>query len=173
MTNLTYRRVAVTASAYRTDARGVACVLAMAAFIIVVAACASKPPPPPLLRGAINVDRKANPDGSGRPSPVVIRVYELKSLSAFNTADFFALFEKEGETLGGDLVGREEFQLDPGETRPYQRQLQPDTKFIGVVAAFRDLERARWRQSAPLPDKKTSLKITLGLQAEAVTVAIE
>lgn len=145
----------------------------MVAVLVVVAACGSKPPPPPLLKGDIKVDKRVNPDGSGRPSPVVLRVYELKSLSAFNTADFFALFEKEGETLGGDLLGREEFQLDPGETRAYQRQLQPDTKFIGVVAAFRDLERARWRQTAPLPDKKKSLKITFGLQAEAVTVAIE
>ena len=124
------------------------------------------------MRGAIKVHSGANPDGGGRPSPVVLRVYELKSVGAFNTADFFALFEKEGETLGGDLLGREEFQLDPGETRPYQRQLQPDTRFIGVVAAFRDLEHARWRQAAPVPSKR-SIRVTLGLEQQAVTVAIE
>ena len=146
-------------------------VLAVAVVASVVAACGGGKTPP-LMRGTIKVDARANPDARGRPSPVVIRVYELKSLAAFNNADFFALFEKESETLGGDLVGREEFQLDPGETRPYQRQLQPDTKFIGVVAGFRDIEHARWRESAPVPPKR-SVNIVLGLERSAVTVALK
>lgn len=149
--------------------RRLACTLAIIVGATVIAACSSSPP---LLRGSIKVDRRANPDANGRPSPLVVRVYELKSLGAFNNADFFALFEKEGETLGGDLAGREEFQLDPGETRPYQRQLQPDTKFIGVVAAFRNLEHARWRQAAPVPAQR-SITITLGLEQEAVTVGLK
>jgi type VI secretion system protein VasD len=146
-------------------------VLALVVVANVVAACGGGKTPP-LMRGTIKVDARANPDAHGRPSPVVIRVYELKSLAAFNNADFFALFEKESETLGGDLVGREEFQLDPGETRPYQRQLQPDTKFIGVVAGFRDIEHARWRESAPVPPKR-SVNVVLGLERSAVTVALK
>ena len=74
--------------------------------------------------------------------------------------------------LSGELVGREEFQLQPAETRQYRRQLQPDTKFIGVVGAFRDLEQARWRQAVPVPSKR-SPTITIGLQARAVTVAVK
>jgi type VI secretion system protein VasD len=145
-------------------------VVILTGFASMVACSSTKPSP--LMRGSITVDQRANPDANGRPSPVVVRVYELKSLAAFSTADFFALFEKEGETLGGDLLGREEFQLDPGEKRPYQRQLQPDTKFIGVVAAFRNLERARWRQAAPIPAKR-SIAITLGLEQEAITVGLK
>ena len=144
-------------------------VFAVVVAVLVTMGCSSKPP---LLRGSIKVDPRANPDANGRPSPVVIRVYELKALTAFNSADFFALFEKEQETLGGDLVGREEFQLDPGETRPYQRQLQPDSKFIGVVAAFRALEQARWRQAVAVPAKST-VNINLGLEAGAVTVVVK
>jgi type VI secretion system protein VasD len=127
---------------------------------------------PPLLKGSLKADAMANPDLRGRPSPVVVRVYELKSVGTFNSADFFSLFEKEGETLSGDLVGREEYQLSPAETRPYQRQLQPDTKFIGVVAAFRDLEGSRWRQAAPVPAKR-SAAITIGIDARAVAVAVK
>jgi type VI secretion system protein VasD len=127
---------------------------------------------PPLLQGSIKADPTINPDLHGRPSPVVVRVYELKSLEAFNNADFFALFDKESETLGSDLLGREEYDLRPAETRPYKRQLQPDTKFIGVVAAFRDLEHSRWRQAAPVPAKR-SVTLTVGLQAQAVTVAVK
>src|SRR5262245_55744080 len=76
-----------------------------------------------LLKGSINTDAAANPDQHGRPSPVVVRVYELKGVGAFNSSDFFSLFDKEAETLGSELIGREEYDLRPGENRPYQRQL--------------------------------------------------
>jgi type VI secretion system protein VasD len=109
---------------------------------------------------------------TGRASPVVVRVYELKSLALFNTADFFSLFEKERETLGTELVGREEYDLRPAETRPYQRQLQPDTRFIGVVAAFRDLEKSSWRASVAVP-QKSSATLTIGIDAKAVTVVLK
>ena len=137
--------------------------------LLLAAGCGSSPP---LLRGTIAVDSNVNPDRAGRPSPIVVRVYELKSVAAFNSADFFALFDNEQATLSGELVGREEFQLQPAETRQYQRQLQPVTKFIGVVGAFRDLEQARWRQTAPVP-KKSKPAITIGVQARAVTVAVK
>ena len=126
---------------------------------------------PPLLQGTIKVDQGTNPDLNGRASPVVVRVYELRSPAAFSGADFFSLFEKESETLAGDLVGREEYDLRPAETRPYRRQLQPDTKFIGVVAAFRDLEHSRWRQVAAVPAEKQSA-IAIGIEARAVTVTV-
>jgi type VI secretion system protein VasD len=102
----------------------------------------------------------------------VVRVYELKALGKFNSADFFSLYDKESETLGPELVGREEFDLRPDETRPYKRQLQPDTKFIGVVAAFRDLDNARWRQAVPVP-AKSQVAVTIGIEARAVTVAVK
>jgi len=137
--------------------------------ILLAAGCGSSPP---LLHGSINVDPNVNPDRAGRPSPIVVRVYELKAVAAFNGADFFSLFDNEQSTLGGELVGREEFQLQPSETRQYRRQLQPDTKFIGVVGAFRDLEQARWRQAVPVPSKR-SPTITIGLQARAVTVTVK
>lgn len=127
---------------------------------------------PPLLQGSLKAAPATNPDDNGRPSPVVVRVYELKAVGAFNSADFFSLFERESETLGTELVGREEHDLQPAETRPYRRQLQPDTKFIGVIAAFRDLENSRWRQVAAVPPKK-AVTITIGLEARAVSMAVK
>src|SRR5215471_15660807 len=122
---------------------------------------------PPLLEGSIKVDQGANPNPNGRASPIVVRVYELRSSAAFSGADFFSLFDNESATLAGDLVGREEYDLSPAETQPYRRQLQPDTKFIGVVAAFRDLENSRWRQVVPVPDEPKS-PIAIGIEARAV-----
>jgi len=149
--------------------RRVAIFLSLIAVVGFAAGCGSGAPP--LMQGSIKAGATTNPDVNGRPSPVVVRVYELRGLGAFDSADFFSLFEKEAETLGPDLVGREEYDLRPGETRPYRRQLQADTKFIGVVAAFRDLENARWRQTTPVPAKR-SVAVSIAIDAKAVTVAV-
>lgn len=143
--------------------------LLLTSIMALTAGCRSSPP---LLQGSIKAAQTTNPDLRGRPSPVVVRIYELRALGAFNGADFFSLFEKEAETLDGDLIGREEYDLRPGETRPYRRQLQPDTKFIGVAAAFRDLENARWRQAAPVPAKR-GVALTVGVEALAVTMVVK
>jgi type VI secretion system protein VasD len=144
-------------------------ILLLALSLGLVGACASAPP---LLQGSIKAAANTNPDARGRPSPVVVRVYELRATGAFNNADFFSLFEKESETLGQELVGREEYTVRPAETRPYQRQLQPDTKFIGVVAAFRDLEASRWRQTIPVPSGR-EISFSVGVEAKAVTMAVK
>lgn len=132
-------------------------------------ACATAPP---LLQGTIKAAASTNPDARGRPSPIVLRVYELRALGAFNNADFFSLFDKETETLGAELVGREEYTVEPSETKPYQRQLQPDTKFIGVAAAFRDLENSRWRQTAAVPASR-EVTLTVGIDKQAVTMTVK
>jgi type VI secretion system protein VasD len=127
---------------------------------------------PPLVQGTIKAEPAVNPDRGGRPSPIVVRVYELKAVAAFNGADFFSLYDKEQETIGADLVGREEFLLQPSESRQYRRQFQPDTKFIGVIGAYRDLEQSRWRQVMPVPAKGKAT-VTIGVQARAITLEIK
>src|ERR1700680_2089380 len=116
------------------------------AILLGLSACASPPPPPKptTITAALDAHANVNPDARGRPSPVVVRFYELKSLAAFDAADFFSMFDRDKETLGAELVAREEFNLRPGEKRPLARTLQLDTRYIGVVAAFRDLERSQW-----------------------------
>lgn len=135
-----------------------------------LAGCGSAPPKPTVIQTAVEVDAGVNPDVRGRASPVILRVLELKSLAAFEGADFFSLFDRDKETLGAELVGREEYILQPGEKKRFERTLQPETRFVGVVAAFRDLERARWRAAtAVVPNKTTPLVIKL--EPRAVSIA--
>jgi type VI secretion system protein VasD len=92
----------------------------------------------------------------------VFKLYELKSLAAFNGAEFFALFDKDKDTLGAELVNKEELRLMPGDSRKLERKLQPDTKYIAAMAAFRNLERAQWRASmAVVPERTTQVTIRL------------
>jgi len=146
-----------------------------AVFLTGLFACASAPPPPPppppptVLQATIIVLPNVNPDARGRPSPVVFRFYELKALAAFTTADFFALLDKDKEILGAELVAREEFQLMPGEQRKLERKVQADTRYIGAIAAFRDLERAQWRATMTVIPQRTST-VEIKLDGSKVTI---
>ena len=111
------------------------------------------PPPPPAPQVAISLEAGArvNPDAAGRGAPVVVRVYELRAPVAFEAADFFTLFEREQQALGQDLVGRDEYQLRPGERLLFARPLRAGTRVVAAVAAFRDLERSTWKAVLAVP----------------------
>ncbi len=126
---------------------------------------------PTLAQVSIDVDANANPDSKGRASPVTVRYFELRSLAAFDSADFFSLFERDKETLGAELVAREEFQMRPKEQRKVDRTLQPDTHYVGVVVAYRDLEHATWRAAVPVAPEKLNL-VTIKLDARKVTMVV-
>lgn len=127
---------------------------------------APPPPPPPPKPGTLLVNFFAsaniNPDIHRRPSPVVVRSYELKGSAQFESADFASLYDKDIAVLGVDIVARDEFVLQPGEKKVINRTLAADTKFVAVVAAFRELERARWRAFvAVLPNRNNVVSINL------------
>jgi len=95
----------------------------------------------------------------------------LRAPGAFQNADFFALYDNEIATLGQNLVTTpaEEFELQPGKSLQYKTELDLATKYLGVVAAFRDLENARWRALTKLPDKK---KVRLQIKLEGLAVSV-
>jgi type VI secretion system protein VasD len=121
----------------------------MAGAAVLVAACASGPKPTEFT-ATVQASANVNPSVSKRPSPVLVRVYELKAATAFNNADFVSLYQGDQAVLGAEMVGRDEFILNPGDTKPLTKVAAPDTRFIGVFAAYRDLERAKWRSVVPL-----------------------
>ena len=69
-------------------------------------------------------------------------------MATFNAADFMSLYQRDQAELGADLLAKEEFVLNPGETKTFAKTLAADTRFLGVVAAYRDLEHAKWRTSS-------------------------
>jgi len=145
--------------------------LALVLSLLLVTGCAGmSKPPPTIVELTLEVAPDANPDARGRASPVIVRLFELKSLAAYEGADFFSLFEKDQATLGAELVARDEFQLQPKETRKLERTLQPDTRHIAVVAAFRDLERSKWRAATAVAvGKKTP--VLLRVDARSITIS--
>jgi len=148
------------------------CLLAaLGCTLMLVTGCASKEI---ITRVSLNLTAGAgaNPDAKGRASPLMVRLYALKSSSAFTSADFFSLYDNESATLGADLVQREEMLLRPGETKKFDVTLKSDAKTLGVVAAYRDLERAHWRELRTLDvGKQNNLNLLFGARRIEITQA--
>jgi len=134
--------------------------------------CGKGPPPaPPALTIAANADAKVkapmtlaatadtNPDATGRPSPVVVRVYQLRTDAAFAGADFFALFEDDQKVLGPELISRDEFVLAPAEQRTMEVTVSDETRYVGAIAAFRDIRNAQWRVLVPASRKGLTVAV--------------
>lgn len=94
----------------------------------------------------ITANHNINPDSNGRPSPVVVYVFELTSNPLFESQDFFSIYEESEKVLGPDLVNKYEISLTPGQKETYQASMSPKTEYLGIVAAFRDIENSNWRQ---------------------------
>ena len=104
-----------------------------------------------------------NPDHNGRPSPVVVRIYELKSTGIFDSADYFSLFNNDTTLLAADLVHREEYNLQPGEQKTFTRKPSDDAHFLAVMVAYRNSNQAIWKHAKPItPKKETNFQVILG-----------
>jgi type VI secretion system protein VasD len=153
--------------------RGILLVLAA----LGLAACASQPPKPVVTQATLSASADVNPDSEGRPSPVVVRIYQLKGDAEFNDAGFFALFDNEKATLGENLIMRDERTLFPGQKSPLNVALSPDARFLGVVAAYRDIRSSRWRAVVGVPEKSllkmlAKRRVSVQIGKDAVTIAV-
>lgn len=142
--------------------------LILLAFLatLVVQGCGSKPT---RIEAEVVAAPDVNRDVSGRALPIVVRLYELKTTGSFESADFFSLYDREGETLGGDLLAREELDLHPGQRGRVERTAAPDAQYIGVIGAYRNIDQARWRTTYPLQAGKTN-KVLVNVGPDAISI---
>jgi type VI secretion system protein VasD len=117
----------------------------------------SSPQPPTKVELLIDAAADINPDAAGRFSPVQLRVYEMKDANAFQSADFFGIYEMEQQALGPDILRKEEMMLRPGQQITIMLEPQADMHFLGAFAAFRDLAAAQWRGAVPITAHETTL----------------
>ncbi len=120
-------------------------------------------PEPVILDLTISASKNLNPDIEKRASPIVIRIYQLTQIDTFNNSDFFALYENDQSILAKDLKYREEIEIKPGQSSVKPLEINAASKYIAVLAAFRDLDRAQWKSFLEIdPLNLQSLKIELG-----------
>jgi len=121
--------------------------------ILLISGCASTPRPelPVPLEISITASESLNPTEGGRASPVLLRIFELSEPTFFQSADFFTLLDDMSQAQHAEVMEIHEFTLMPGEIRVLRRRTDLATRFLGVAAAYRDLEGSSWRALTAVP----------------------
>lgn len=103
------------------------------------------PQPDSYKRVHIEAALDVNPNLYGRPSPVLLTLYQLSEAKTFLKADLASLACADTKPpADAAWLACETFQLSPGELRLY-RLPEPELREVGVVAEFRDIDNAEWR----------------------------
>ena len=156
------RKPAYTISASRARAQRVQRFALAAGSLCLLSACAG---PPTSVHLSLIAAPRLNPDETGAPNPVQVHVLMLKASDAFTNTDYFQLADKEKTVLGGDLLSQTNEVLRPGQTKTIDLPVLPGAKFVGVSAAYRNIDQATWRVVAPI-----RRKVDVNAGADALSV---
>ncbi|KIQ00935.1 MULTISPECIES: type VI secretion system lipoprotein TssJ [Pseudomonas] len=144
-------------------------ILTLLVFLL-LGACASGPekPVPTTVELQLQASRDLNPALEGAAAPVWVHVYQLRNASTFSRADFFSLVDRADATLAGELIEHDRFVVRPGENQRKSLTLDEATRHLGVVVAYRALDRSIWRQVIEIPAHQAS---ALRLQLDAYAIS--
>ena len=108
-----------------------------------------KEPPKIPINLTLQASATINPSESNRPSPVVVRVYQLKDDAGFRAASYEKLFDEDVTLLEKDLIHRTPFTVRPGEQTTVSVPFSQEIRFIGIAAFFRQYDGKQWRVVIP------------------------
>jgi type VI secretion system protein VasD len=121
------------------------------------------------------VDADINPDDQKTPSPLFIRMYELKSTKLFDSASFLDLFERDKETLGADMIAKQRLKrIKPGEDTDISFVLDAKTQFIGLYAEFSEYKNSSFKVVIPIASHNVvASSATIHIAGNALSVLKE
>ncbi len=114
-----------------------------------------------------------NPDIDGTPSPVVVNLYELKSPAEFKQASYSELSNNPANVLGNNLIDRQTIEVRPGDVKDITQYVTPETRYIGIIAAYRNIDTAEWKKVIDIPDGSSKVGIAVNLQSQNLTAKFE
>jgi type VI secretion system protein VasD len=114
-----------------------------------------------------------NVDSSGRSLSLVVRVYKLRSTTAFLNAPYetFGNNAKEKEALADELIESREIVLLPGQQQQINERWAREATHVGIVALFRAPAPQRWRYAFELETFQLDQGFVLGAHACALSIA--
>lgn len=115
----------------------------VACLMSVLTACAQ-------VGATVSASPDVNPDISGNPQPIALRVFFLRADQRFQSAGSQVLFKNPEKALASDLVGTTQIMLAPGASIWWGHPWPAHTKYIGIAADYRDLWRLPWRIVEPV-----------------------
>lgn len=118
-------------------------------------ACGGKQPPASPCALPVTVDvsatERSNPDEDGQPLPTVVRVLQLTHSVRVEEASFVQLWEQLDDTLGDQLIQKQEVTVFPGKVAHLNLELDPKARYLVGMGVFRQPTGTQWRSVLPLP----------------------
>ncbi len=99
---------------------------------------------------------RLNPDDAGQSLPTVIRIYQLKSASKAENAQYEDIYRRDKEVLGDDLLQVDEVVLSPGDIARRTVSGEKGARAVMVVGVFRKPSGNGWRIITELPKGKSA-----------------
>jgi type VI secretion system protein VasD len=128
-----------------------------------LSACQSGPPKPSAVTINLTGTAGMNPGPDGGDRPVTVLLARLKSVGAFNSADYFALQSGASGALGADLLGIDQVVVGPGGKASKTITFEAEATSLGVIALLRDPTGRTWRTTVGIsPGKKITVNVTIG-----------
>ena len=119
--------------------------------LLLLAALAGCGGPPSHVTFLLRAARDINPDADAGPAPAPVRLFLLSSTLHLQNADYFTLLDHERDALDGDLLARRETIIRPGGSQDIRMDVPEGTTDVGVIVGFRELDRATWVATRPIP----------------------
>jgi|GEM_PF-263431 len=121
----------------------------------------------------ISASESLNVDPKGNSLSLLVRVYKLRTPTAFLNAPYeiFGNSNKEKEVLADELIESREIVLLPGQDNQLNERWAREATHLGVVALFRAPAEQRWRYAFELESFQQGDGIVLGAHACSLSVA--
>ncbi|MCY1401605.1 Type VI secretion lipoprotein [compost metagenome] len=98
---------------------------------------------------SLKASEDINPDLQGRPMPVLLNFFELRSPGGFEMTDYFDLRDNALAHLGSDFIGGDKLMVWPGSQEQRSYVAAPGKQLLGVIAGYQQLEGRTWRVLIP------------------------
>ncbi len=145
------------------------CVVCLCVFLT---ACSSTSENNVDFRYLISAASDINPDIEGRPSSVIVRVYQLTNKINFENANYNELFESEHNALGTEFITLNEYFIDPNSKKDMDLKISENAKYIGVVVGYRSVDMVTWRTVMAVPEGSFWHGSGLEIKVEKLSVRV-
>lgn len=88
-----------------------------------------------------------NNNASGVPLSTVVRIYQLKTRSAFDSTDYLSLLARDSQAVKADVVAQKDIRLQPGGAVMVEMPMDKRAQYVAVAAMFMAPDQANdtWR----------------------------
>lgn len=146
--------------------------VAATSLVAGLSACSNPPPPEEpdpcnvqLVTLRIYGDDLINPNDDERPRPVVVRLYQLANDLRMHNARYNAILLEDEETLGEDMLKRDEVTVYPNDLVEIQFERIPEARYLAGAAMFHGPQGQAWKtfyEFPPMPNAPEACLPTAG-----------